>query len=187
MPRETIRTIYSANRRERVSIFRREDGTYGYCEECFSEEPPERCWIPAGRRTESICSSEETVLREAIGRVPWLAGMVACNEDIDGLPRRKAVGPPPNPLHGATLVCSTPIDQRHRHTGNCTQIRDGAVQGPASGLAIGQYPNDPGYWLFGCDADWDVISDTFHPTLEDAKDQAEYEYSGVSSTWEENA
>ena len=187
MSPETIRTVYSADRRNRVCIFRRDDGTFGFCEERFSEAPLERCWIPTCRHTESICSSEETVLRESIGRVPWLAEMVARDEDIDGLPRGKVVGPPPRLLDGAAVVCFTPIDQRHRHTGNCRQIRDGAVQGPASGLAICQYPNETGYFLFGCDANWKVISDTCHQTLEDAKDQAEFEYSGVSSTWQETA
>ena len=187
MSRETIRTIYSADRKSRVCVFRRDDGTYGFSEERFSDEPLEQCWIPAGRRTETFCSSEDIVLRESIGRVPWLGEMVARFEAIDGLPKRVPTGPPPNPLNGASVICYTLLDQRHHHTQSCLQLRNGIVEGPALGLAICQYPNESCYYLFRCDADWGVISDTWHQTLQDAKDQAEFEYSGVSSTWQQNA
>ncbi|MFT5327826.1 MAG: hypothetical protein ACI8P0_005731 [Planctomycetaceae bacterium] len=187
MSRATIRTIYSADRQSRVCVFRRDDGTYGFHEEQYSDAPLEQCWIPARRHTESFCASEDIVLRESIGRVPWLAQMVARFEDIDGLPRRVPSGAPPNPLNGASVICYSPLDKRHRHTDNCRQLRNGVVQGLASGLAICQYTNESCYYLFGCDADWRVISDTWHQTLEDAKDQAEFEYSGVSSTWQQNA
>jgi len=37
--------------------------------------------------------------------------------------------------------------------------------------------------LFGCDAEWNSLCDTWHETLEDAKEQAEFEYEGTSNTW----
>lgn len=86
MSRKTIRTIYSADRQNRVLIFRRYDGTYGFCHERFADDPHEQCWIPAGGHTESLCPSENIVLRESIGRIPWLNELVARLEDIDGLP-----------------------------------------------------------------------------------------------------
>ncbi len=187
MSRETVRTIYSADRQNRVCVFRRDDGAYGFCEEHFSDAPFEQCWITTGHHTESFCASEDIVVCESIGRVPWLAEMVARFDDIDGLPRRIPSGAPPNPLDGASVVCFTPLDQRHRHTGNCRQICNGLTQGPASGLAICQYPRESCYYLLSCDADWSVIGDTRHQTLEGAKDQAEFEYSGVSATWQQQA
>lgn len=183
MSRETIRTIYSADRQSRVSIFRRNDGTYGFCEERFSGEPGENCWSPTARHTESFCPCEEIVLRESIGRVPWLAEMVACSEDIDGLPRRKATGAPPSLLGGATVLCYTPIDQRHRFTGACKQIVRGELMGPMAGLAICQYAGEEAFYLFGCDSDWQDVTDTWHQTLQEAQQQAEFEYEGVSKTW----
>jgi len=38
-------------------------------------------------------------------------------------------------------------------------------------------------YLFGCDSQWHVQSDTFHDSIEEAMEQAEFEYVGVSKTW----
>jgi hypothetical protein len=91
--------------------------------------------------------------------------------------------PVPSTIGGATVVCYTPIDSRHRHTGNTKQIVGGVVLGPASGLAICQFSGDSAFYLFGCDREWNSLSDTWHETLEDAKEQAEFEYEGTNSTW----
>ena len=187
MRRKIVKKIFSADRNWRVCIFRRDDGTYGFTEERVLEQNSiVPLWTPTNRNGESFCASEDIALVEAIGRIPWFGEMVSQFADIDGWPRRLPSGPPPNPLNGALVICYTPLDQRHRQTGSCSQIRNGAVAGPASGLAICQYPDESGYFLFGCDADWDVLSDTWHQTLEDAKHQAEFEYTGVSCTWQQN-
>ena len=89
----------------------------------------------------------------------------------------------PRSIGGAKVICFTPIDSRHRHTGNCRQIVAGALQGAAAGLAICQYEGQDGYYLFGCNAEWDSVTHTWHQTLEEAKEQAEFEYEGVSETW----
>jgi len=89
----------------------------------------------------------------------------------------------PGSIGGAKVICFTPIDSRHRHTGNCRQNVDGALQGAAAGLAICQYEGQDGYYLFGCNTKWESVTDTWHQTLEEAKEQAEFEYEGVSETW----
>ena len=75
------------------------------------------------------------------------------------------------------------IDERHQPTGNCKQIVDGQLRGPAAGLAICRYDGEEAYYLFGCDEQWNPVTDTWHATLEEALGQAEYEYQGVESTW----
>ncbi|MGD0014224.1 MAG: hypothetical protein ABSD56_07350 [Bryobacteraceae bacterium] len=75
------------------------------------------------------------------------------------------------------------VDGRHRSTGNCRQVVAGKLQGPAAGLAICQYEGETAYYLFGCDADWNTVTDTWHETLEGALQQAEFEYEGISRTW----
>jgi hypothetical protein len=90
---------------------------------------------------------------------------------------------PPLTIDGANVICYTPIDERHRHTGNCRHVARGVLQGAAAGLAICQYEGEDGFYLFGCDARWQTITDTLHQTLEEATEQAEYEYEGVSKTW----
>lgn len=78
----------------------------------------------------------------------------------------------------------TPIDQRHRHTGNCRQIVAGVLMGAAAGLAICKYEGEDAYYLFGCDEIWETLTDTWHQSIDDAKKQAEFEYAGVSATWQ---
>lgn len=89
----------------------------------------------------------------------------------------------PRIIDGANVVCFTPIDGRHQPTGECRQIVAGIVQGPASTLAICQYKGEDCFYLFGCDADWNSVTDTWHETLDNALGQAEFEYVGVSKTW----
>jgi hypothetical protein len=55
--------------------------------------------------------------------------------------------------------------------------------GQMAGLAICQYAGEEAFYLFGCDADWQNVTDTWHQTLDDAQHQAEFEYEGVSETW----
>lgn len=90
---------------------------------------------------------------------------------------------PPELLNGARVVRWSSIDERHRPTGNCRQIVAGVLQGPAAGLAICQYEGETGYYLFGCDEDWSKLTDTWHERMEDALSQAEFEYEGVSKSW----
>ena len=183
MPHETIRTIYSADRLKRVSVFRRDDGTFGFLEEYFSEAPREQCWVPKFQSTESFCPSENVALTEIFGRVEWLSSLDLHYEGTAELPCAGGLATPPPQIGGADVICYTPIDQRHRRTGNC--LHSGTVPGFVAGLAICQYPDEPYYYLFHCDSDWQVISDTFHVNLEDAKHQAEFEFTGVSVTWSE--
>lgn len=93
------------------------------------------------------------------------------------------MSPIPQQIDGANVICFTPIDNRHQHTRNCRQFVGGELLGPAAGLAICQYAGKDCFYLFGCDSEWNTLSDTWHQTLDEAKAQAEFEYSGVSSTW----
>ena len=56
--------------------------------------------------------------------------------------------------------------------------------GPATGLAICKYDDAEGFYLFSCDQNWNTLTDTFHESVEKAKAQAEFEYEGVGTTWE---
>lgn len=92
---------------------------------------------------------------------------------------------PPKEVGGARVILYTKIDERHRHTGNCRQIVAGKLMGAAAGLAICQYAGEEYYYLFGCDEDWNTLTDTLHETLDEAKEQAEFEYEGTDKTWQE--
>jgi hypothetical protein len=90
--------------------------------------------------------------------------------------------PAPKLVGGVEVVFYSPIDERHRFTKKTKQIVGGKVMGAMAGLAICQVaPND--FYLFGCDENWNVITDTNHESLGEAKHQAEFEYEGISATW----
>jgi hypothetical protein len=90
----------------------------------------------------------------------------------------------PKEIDGATVDMHTSIDGRHRATGKCRQIVNGMIMSPASGLVICHYEGEDGFYLFSCDENWNVVTDTLHDTLEGAQAQAEFEYEGVSATWQ---
>jgi hypothetical protein len=50
-------------------------------------------------------------------------------------------------------------------------------------LAICSYEGSDGYYLFYCDSSWESVTDTYHDTIADAKDQAEFEYSNTENDW----
>lgn len=81
------------------------------------------------------------------------------------------------------MIYYSPIDQRHRFTGRCKVIVAGQLMGAMSGLAICPDAGEDGFYLFGCDSEWQVVTDSWHQALDDAKHQAEFEYEGVSKTW----
>ena len=97
--------------------------------------------------------------------------------------RAQLMNQPPKEIDGAKVACFAEVSSAVRPTGTATHRREGQVLGPARGLAICQYPGEGGYYLFYCDENWAVRTDTFHSTLEDAKRQAEFEYEGISKYW----
>jgi hypothetical protein len=91
---------------------------------------------------------------------------------------------PPSILNGARLLYYTTIDERHVSTEKTTHRVNNVVLAPAAALAVCQYENDDSFYLFYCDENWEPMTDTWHQTLEDAFHQVEFEYKGVTETWE---
>ena len=85
-------------------------------------------------------------------------------------------------LAGSPVLVWTRLDGRQRTAGN-TRHPDGTRLDAVAGLAICRNPEGD-FYLFGCDAEWNTLTDTWHETLDDALYQAEYDYEGVSETWE---
>ncbi|HXE52135.1 MAG TPA: hypothetical protein VN541_03930 [Tepidisphaeraceae bacterium] len=74
MPDTVLRTIVDATGKRRVLILQRANGTFGFEVEHRGDNPMERGWIRDGQHPLSVCGSAEVALREATGRVEWLAG-----------------------------------------------------------------------------------------------------------------
>ena len=47
-------------------------------------------------------------------------------------------------------------------------------------MALAKYSADPGLYLFYCDADWNIVTDTYHATMDEAIAQAEFEFGSVA-------
>lgn len=91
----------------------------------------------------------------------------------------------PDQIEGAQLICFTVLDERHVPTGETRHSVDGELIANFSRLAICQYPGMEGeFYLFYCDGDWNVLTDTCHQSLDDAKSQAAFEHEGMADTWE---
>jgi hypothetical protein len=96
--------------------------------------------------------------------------------------------PPPKKLDGADVVVWAALDDSVSATGFCTHTVDGAPMAPAAALAICVYSENPWqYYLFHCDQEWRVVTDTCHDTLELAQRQAEAEYARVAALWRTRA
>src|SRR4051812_47797566 len=95
--------------------------------------------------------------------------MPDCTPPLDG----------PGPIRFATVTPATPASGKTRHWVN------GELARSAAGLAIYHSDDGNGYFLFGCNSSWEVVTDTWHATLAEATDQAEFEYPGISGFWQE--
>lgn len=91
----------------------------------------------------------------------------------------------PSVLGGAKVLRSARVSLLSgAQTGSTRHIVAGTLMGAFPNLAIAQYDDDPGFYLFYCDDSWKVLADTWHETVADAESQAEFEYAGVSRIWE---
>jgi hypothetical protein len=92
----------------------------------------------------------------------------------------------------ATILRVARIDDDVRPTGSTRhssgelvdgEIVAGETLGPFAALAIVEEESSSGYLLLYLDQNGDSVADTWHETLEDAMDQAEHEYEGITSKW----
>lgn len=84
---------------------------------------------------------------------------------------------------GAKLFEYLLLEKKHSYTGNTEHWVGGKLVNEFYALSICQYDNAPGFYLFYCDADWNAVTDTWHATVEDAKEQADFEYADTLSDW----
>jgi hypothetical protein len=95
-------------------------------------------------------------------------------------------------VEDATILRVAQIDDDVRATGATShalgaivdgELVAGDTLGPFAGLAIIEQESSSGYLLLYLDESGDPVTDTWHETLEDAIDQAEHEYEGITSKW----
>lgn len=91
----------------------------------------------------------------------------------------------PSTLCGARMLRYSLIDERHELPTEYEfhYVATAADRCPVHRIAICEF-GDKDVHLFGCDADWNVLTNTWHISVEDAMCQAESEYGGISKTWQ---
>jgi hypothetical protein len=91
--------------------------------------------------------------------------------------------PPPSELDGAKVIATAVVEGAVRPTGATTHRGPDGVIPPANALAI--VTSEASVYLFYCDRQWQVLADTWHSSVSNAKAQAEFEYEGISKLWKD--
>ena len=86
---------------------------------------------------------------------------------------------PPLEIDDAIVIGAASLSHAIKH-GRTRHVVGGREVEGLGGLIIAKYGSDPGYYLFYCDSDWNVITDTYHDSMAHAIAQAEFEFGEVS-------
>ena len=93
------------------------------------------------------------------------------------------MAPAPSEIDGAKVICTAIVEKGVRPTGATTHTGPDGVIPPANALAI--VTGEASVFLFYCDHQWQVLADTWHLSVDNAKAQAEFEYAGISKVWKD--
>ncbi len=81
---------------------------------------------------------------------------------------------PPAQLDGADVLRFAVLS-RAQHSVVSHRV-DGRAIAPTAALAICRYANEPGFYLFYCNSEWAVLTDTLHDSMDNAANQAAFEF-----------
>lgn len=84
---------------------------------------------------------------------------------------------PPRELDGAEVSQFALIGTVQTPTGNTFHFGD--FPKVVRGLALASYDQEESVYLFYCDEEWNVLTDTCHSSAEDAIRQARFEFEGL--------
>jgi hypothetical protein len=87
---------------------------------------------------------------------------------------------PPEALDGARVLQFASL-ARSQPTGRTRHVVEGAQVSRFAAVAIARYEDRPnGVYLFYCDQDWNVVTDTWHADVAHAIAQANFEFGLLS-------
>jgi hypothetical protein len=89
----------------------------------------------------------------------------------------------PSEIDGAKVIATAVVEGAVRPTGGTIHRGPDGVIPSASALAIVE--GEAGIYLLYCDREWQVLTDTWHASVNNAKAQAEFEYAGISAQWKD--
>ena len=88
----------------------------------------------------------------------------------------------PSTLDGAAVLAVAALARR-APTGRTRHFVGGEQVLTFDHLALAQYAGEDVVYLFYCDAEWHVVTDTLHESLQAALTQAEVEFGVVQAEW----
>ena len=83
----------------------------------------------------------------------------------------------------AFVIAHITLESRHQPTGRTKHSMGGVGMRRPVALRIVKDGSTPGFYLEYCDADGMPVTDTWHATLDDAFDQAEFEFTITRAEW----
>jgi hypothetical protein len=89
----------------------------------------------------------------------------------------------PNEIDGANMICYLILESSHIKTHKTSHWVGGQLIKEVYSLAICNYTNDNGFYLYRCNQNWETLADTYHDTIEGAKNQAEFEFTNTIDCW----
>lgn len=92
--------------------------------------------------------------------------------------------PAPKAIGGANTIAFVIIESPNWRTANTEHFVAGDKFTETAGLAICSYPEEPeSIYLFHCDQNWQTITDTWHSSVQEAKEQAAFEFNHIEDKW----
>jgi len=91
----------------------------------------------------------------------------------------------PDTLDDSRVLKYASVTASVEPTGATRHTVGGVPMGPAAALAVVQYDNDDAFYLFYLDGQGQVVTDTWHASVDAALDQAAFEYEGLR--WQDAA
>ena len=88
------------------------------------------------------------------------------------------IAPPPPVLDGARVKKFVQLGALQRPT-RATRHSVANFDEIVAGLAIAQYEDSSDVYLFYCTESWEVVTDTYHDSEQDAMAQAEFEFDNL--------
>jgi hypothetical protein len=101
-----------------------------------------------------------------------------CLERTVGSDNHTLMQSPPFTLDGARVLKFADLTFT-RATGQISHYLGDERVTDFAAVALAQYDDGPGVYIFYCDVDWNVITDTVYVDLADAEEQAQLEFMGL--------
>ena len=84
----------------------------------------------------------------------------------------------PSQVDGANVIAFATLPRETASAGTEHQVFGETVS--LSGLLLGQYNGSSQIYLFYCDEHWNVITDTLHDSVDEAVEQARFEFGDIA-------